>query len=175
LPSETESLRVNDPPAVAEAGADAEIFRTGGSTGVCRGPGPDVPAPSPIVVDVVDVEVDDAEVVDVVEVEVEVEVVDVVEVEVVVEDVVVVVGEDTGKGGGSGPPDGGAGGVLATAGSRVTGVARSALSEKVAVVVSVPEALAPTPTVAVTAGRDDPAAKEPVAVEVHSSSELPDE
>jgi hypothetical protein len=156
------------------AGADADTLSTGGSTGVCSGPGPDpdVPPPPANVVEVVEVEVVDVVDVDVVDVEV-------VDVEVVVVDVVVVV-ELTGIGGGSGPPEpppggGGDAGVMPTAGSWVTGVARSALSEKVAVVVKVPEALEPMSTVTVTEVREDPGAREADVVHVHPSSVFPDE
>jgi hypothetical protein len=173
LARETDSLRVKDPPALAEAGADAEIFSTGGSTGVWSGPVPDAPPLSPTVVDVVEVEVD-VEVVEVEVVDVEVVEVDVVDDVVVVGEVVVVVGEVTGNGGGSGPGEGGAAGVMATAGSAVTGVARSALSEKVAVVVSVPAAVELISTVTATVGRDDPGATEPEAVEVQLRSALLD-
>jgi hypothetical protein len=154
-------------------GPEATIFNTGGKTGVCRGPVPAFPFGAvvvvevPVVVDVVEVEVVEVDVVDV-------DVVDVEVVEVDVPDVVVVVGEGTGTGGGSGPPDGGAGGVMPTAGSRVMGVARSVLSDRVTMVVRVPDALEEMSTVTGTAPSAEPAVTG-AAVEVHWRSEFADE
>ena len=122
-------------------------MRIGGKRGFCNGPGPTLGCPwGPVVVvlDVVVLEVVELVVLELVVLEVVVLEL-VVELVVVVEVVVeaggpVVLGAPMGMGGGSGPAPGVLVLMTPTAGVKVTGVAASAASDSVAVVVRVPKA-----------------------------------